>query len=102
MSREVSERLRRLIAERAYHVCEYCLIHEDDMFWGCQVDHIISRKHGGPTEMGNMAWACASCNNAKGSDLGTLVGTPPRLVRLYHPRKERWSDYFHLQASRID
>ena len=35
------------MGERAYHVCEYRLIHEDDTFWGCQVDHIISPKHGG-------------------------------------------------------
>lgn len=42
MASEVSERLRRQVAERAYHVCEYCLIHEDDTFWGSQVDHIIS------------------------------------------------------------
>jgi len=48
MASEVSERLRRQVAERAYHVCEYCLLHEDDTFWGCQIDHIISRKHGGP------------------------------------------------------
>ncbi len=47
MASDVSERLRRQVAERAYHVCEYCLIHEDDSFWGCQVDHIISRKHCG-------------------------------------------------------
>ena len=47
MSSEVSERLRRLVAERAYHVCEYCLIHEEDTFWGCQLDYIISRKHRG-------------------------------------------------------
>ena len=57
------------INERAYHVSEYCLVHEDDTFWGCQVDHIISRKHGGATEPGNLAWACACCNNTKGSDL---------------------------------
>lgn len=59
MATDVSQRLRRRVAERAYHVCEYCLIHEDDTFWGCQVDHIISRKHGGVTEPGNLAWACA-------------------------------------------
>src|SRR5947208_9768365 len=34
MASHVSERLRRQVAERAYHVCEYCLIHEDDTFWG--------------------------------------------------------------------
>ncbi|MSU49330.1 MAG: HNH endonuclease [Opitutus sp.] len=56
MASEVSERLRQQVAERAYHVCEYCLLHEDDTFWGCQVDHIISRKHKGSTEFTNLAF----------------------------------------------
>ena len=30
MASDVSEQLRRQVAERAYHVCEYRLIHEDD------------------------------------------------------------------------
>lgn len=101
MASDASERLRRQIAERAYHVCEYCLVHEDDTFWGCQVDHIISRKHGGATEPGNLAWACACCNNTKGSDLGTLVGQPPQLVRLFHPRSDLWSGCFLLNGVRI-
>ena len=89
MASDVTEALRRQVAERAYHVCEYCLIHEDDTFWGCQVDHIISRKHGGPTEPANLAWACACCNNNKGSAVlsalavanfvpSGLTGTKPR------------------------
>jgi HNH endonuclease len=102
MSSEVSERLRLRVSDRADHVCEYCLIHEDDTFWGCQVDHIISRKHGGPTEFDNLAWACACCNNSKGSDLGTLVGHPPQLVRLFHPRTDRWAECFQLHGVRID
>jgi hypothetical protein len=102
MSNEVSEPLRRLVAERAYHVCEYCLLHEDDMFWGCQIDHIISRKHGGVTEAGNLAWARAYCNGHKGSDIATVVGQPPRLTRLYHPREDRWAAHFQLNACRIE
>ena len=102
MATDVSERLRRQVAERAYHVCEYCLVHEDDTFWGCQVDHVISRKHGGGTEPGNLAWACACCNNAKGSDLGTLVGQPAQLQRLFNPRTDRWEGSFQLQDVRID
>ncbi len=43
-------------------LCEYCLIHEDDTFFGCEVDHIISQKHGGPTEPENLAYACLPCN----------------------------------------
>jgi hypothetical protein len=102
MSTAVSDRLRREVADRAYHVCEYCLIHEQDTFWGCQVDHIISRKHAGPSEAENLAWACACCNNTKGSDLGTRVGQPPELVRLFHPRSDRWAGCFQLIGVRIE
>jgi hypothetical protein len=55
MSSGISEPLHRLVAERACHVCEYCLIHERDTFWGCEVDHIISRKHGGSHSSENLA-----------------------------------------------
>lgn len=47
----VSAELRRLVVARAEGVCEYCLIAEEDTFYGCQIDHIISEKHGGPTQI---------------------------------------------------
>ena len=102
MSSEISAALRRLVSDRAYHVCEYCLIHEEDSFWGCQVDHIISRKHGGLSVSENLAWACACCNNQKGSDVATLAGQPSCLVRLFRPRTDRWSDCFQLNGYRIE
>lgn len=102
MSSEPSVPLRRQVPERAYHVCEYCLLHKSDTFWGCQVDHIISRKHGGPTVPENLAWACACCNANKGSDIATLVGKPGQLVRLFHPRSDRWADCFHLNEVWIE
>ena len=49
MGIDVSDDLRRQVAARAYRVCEYCLVHEDDLFNACEVDHVISIKHGGPT-----------------------------------------------------
>ena len=73
-----------------------------DTFWGCQVDHITSRKHGGPSDADNLAWACAVCNNNKGTDLGRLAGKPPRLVRFFHPRTDRWADCFQLVGVRIE
>jgi hypothetical protein len=102
MSTGVGERQRREVAERAYHVCEYCLLHQEDTFWGCEVDHIISRKHGGPTTAGNLAWACTVCNGHKGSDRGTLAGQPPQLTRLFHPRSDRWDECFQLVGLRIE
>ena len=73
MSSYVSAALRRLVAVRADFLCEYCLVHEDDAVFGCELDHIISEKHGGATDAGNLAYACAFCNRAKGSDIGSVV-----------------------------
>jgi hypothetical protein len=39
---------------------------------------------------------------SKPSDLGTLVGQPPQLLRLFHPRTDRWADCFQLHSLRIE
>jgi hypothetical protein len=90
------------VASRAELLCEYCLIHESDTYLGCQVDHIISEKHGGPTGPANLAFACAWCNRAKGSDIASLTARTKRLVRLFNPRTDRWSDHFQLVGSWIE
>ena len=102
MSSEVNSTLRRLVAERAYHVCEYCLIHEDDTFWGCQVDHIISRRHEGTSNEENLAHACFWCNNRKGTDVAAFVGKPSHPVRFFHPRNDQWGDHFAQDQVRIE
>lgn len=102
MTSYVSLDLRRLVAARAYRLCEYCLIHEDDTYFGCQVEHIIAQKHGGPTEAGNLAYACAPCNRAKGSDLGTISLTSSQLIRFFNPRTDSWNQHFSLQAAHIE
>lgn len=52
---DISKPLRRFVAERAAYRCEYCLLHEDDSYSPHQVDHIISRKHGGQSGSDNLA-----------------------------------------------
>ncbi len=47
--------LKRLVYERAGGVCEYCLIPETAVLAAHEVDHIISKKHGGQTELDNLA-----------------------------------------------
>lgn len=94
----VSAELRRLVVARAEGHCEYCLIHEDDTFFGCEVDHIISEKHGGPTESENLALACFTCNRRKGSDVGSVTLENASFTRFYHPRSDRWSDHCALSA----
>ncbi len=94
--------LRCLVAEPAVHLCEYCLIAEDDTILGCQVDHVISEKHDGPTNAGNLAYACSFCNRAKGSDVGSIDWETGQFVRFFNPRIDRWVDHFRLSGVRID
>lgn len=98
MTSYVSADLRRLVATRANRVCEYCLIHEDDTYFGCQVEHIIAEKHGGPNAAENLAYACTFCNRAKGTDIGTVTQMGREFTRLFNPRVDRWSEHFWLDG----
>ena len=93
----VGAELRRLVVRRAEGLCEYCLIHETDAYFGCQIDHIISEKHGGPTTAENLAYACLFCNRAKGSDIGSIVPATGEFVRFFNPRTDSWSEHFALR-----
>lgn len=101
MSRYVSAEVRRLVAKRAGRVCEYCLIAEDDTFLGCEVEHVISLKHGGTSEPENLAYACVFCNRQEGSDIGSISQQTGEFTRFYNPRKDRWSDHFRLDEDFI-
>ena len=97
----ISTELLRRVVTRAHSFCEYCLIHEEDAFYGHQVDHIISEKHGGLTEPGNLAYACLFCNRHKGSDVGSIIGRNCAFSRFYNPRIDRWADHFRLDGIAI-
>jgi hypothetical protein len=98
MNRYVSEALRGLVSIRAEHLCEYCLIAIEDTFFGGEVDHIVSVKHGGATVAENLAYTCQPCNRNKGSDLGSIYWPSGQLVRFFHPRADHWADHFVLHG----
>jgi hypothetical protein len=101
MGSPVGDDLRTNVAWRAKHRCEYCLIHEDDTYFGCEVDHIISLKHDGPTEFENLAYACLLCNRRKGSDLGSILVPGGPIIRFFNPRIDVWRNHFHLDGAAI-
>ena len=101
MSSHVSRELRRLVVVRAEGLCEYCLIHEEDTFFGGEVEHVVAIQHGGPTEADNLAFACLFCNRHKGTNLVSLLPSTGELVRLYHPRRDRWAEHFRLDGATI-
>ena len=71
------------------------------MLAGCEVDHVISRKHGGITDASNLAFSCARCNRAKGSDVGSIVATTGQYCRLFNPRIDLWRDHFAIEGSQL-
>ena len=81
---------------------EYCLIHEDDTYLGCQVDHIIAEKHGGPTETENLSYACTFCNRAKGTDIGSIAHSTDEFSQFFNPRTDRWMDHFRVRGVLIE
>lgn len=98
----VSSALRRQVYERAGRRCEYCLMPDSVAFAPYELDHIIARKHGGPTEADNLALSCTLCNKHKGSDLASLDPETGDLIPLFHPRNDRWSDHFQLDGARFE
>ena len=100
VSRYINPDLRQLVVERAEYLCEYCLIHEDDTYLGCEIDHIISLKHGGTSDADNLAYACTFCNRHKGSDVGSIL-SGEEFMRFYNPRRDRWSEHFQLDGYNI-
>ena len=45
--------------------------------------------------------ACTICNKYKGSDLASIDPLNGEIVRLYHPRRDRWREHFKLEKGEI-
>lgn len=101
MAGDVPASVRLLVANRAGLCCEYCLLHEEDSFTPHQIDHIVSRKHGGDSTPDNLAYACIRCNAWKGSDIAAFGFETGGIAALFDPRKDRWPEHFRLDAGEI-
>lgn len=99
MSRYISENLRTEVELRSKRFCEYCGILIEDTYFGGEIDHIISLKHRGKTELENLALACQPCNRNKGSDLGSLSETTKILTRFFNPRVDNWNEHFIVNST---
>ena len=90
----MDEELTQLVWRRAEHRCEYCQLHRDFSYLPFEIDHVIARKHGGLTAAGNLALTCFYCNRHKGSNISGIDGRDGTIVRLFHPRRHKWSRHF--------
>jgi len=104
--------VRDVVRQRAADACEYCLMPTNGKF---EVEHIVPKQRWNdylhddypglrPAErltlstydhIGNFAWSCSFCNNAKG-------GRPrPRThTRVFDPRFDHWPGHFAFSATK--
>jgi hypothetical protein len=86
--------LAALVRERACSRCEYCQLPEAFSAIPFEIDHILAQKHGGPTREENLALSCFYCNSHRGPNIAGVDSASGRIVRLFHPRRDRWSRHF--------
>jgi hypothetical protein len=80
---------------------EYCRLSDEfDPLPFC-VDHIIVQQHRGPTVETNLASICFSCNSSKGPNSAGIDPHTGQLARLFHPRRDNWSQHFEWNGPTI-
>jgi hypothetical protein len=91
-----------LVWKRADRRCEYCHLYQDDEpFFRFHVEHIIAEQHGGGGHLANLALACHHCNYHKGTNLSGVDPHTGNVVRLFHPRRQKWPRHFRLIGARV-
>jgi len=90
-----------IVRIRAHFACEYCLMPQAIRRLRFPIDHIISRQHGGPSSIENLALCCGRCNLHKGPNVAGIDSETGRTIRLFNPRKDRWARHFRWDGVRI-
>ena len=84
--------LRAYIRELWSHRCAYCGKAAWESRTHFELDHVVPRSKGGPTNVGNLVWACRPCNQAKAdNDLDAFLAENPErstaVLQRAHRRK---------------
>jgi hypothetical protein len=94
MSSRIPRRLATEVRARAGDSCEYCLLRQWSQEATFHVDHIVPLSRGGQTHKDNLALACVTCSLRKAARQRARDSQTGRLVKLYNPRSDTWSDHF--------
>jgi len=61
----IPKALRQAVIAAAQGRCAYCLSPEQLMGVTFEIDHVIPRSAGGPTQLDNLCLSCPTCNRHK-------------------------------------
>lgn len=93
--------LRDLVWRRANERCEYCQVSQEFDEMPFHIDHIISQKQRGRTTEGNLALSCLTGNTFKGPLTAIVIPESGKVVRLFNPRVDTWSEHFHWSRATL-
>ena len=98
MSSYISEDVRARVRIAAGDRCGYCRSPQHLVLGPLEVEHIIPSGRGGSDGETNVWLAGRMCNNFKGVQTHELDPVSGRRVRLFNPRRQRWSRHFIWSA----
>ena len=94
--------LRKRVARRAKHRCEYCGLSQAGQAATFHVDHIVPQVAGGESSLENLALACVYCSLRKGARQTARDPKSGRSARLFHPREHSWNHHFRWMDCRLN
>ena len=95
----MADSLHHLVKRRAKETCEYCRLAQKYTPLTHEIDHIIAVKHRGPTVASNLAMACFACSRHKSCNISGIDPKSGAIVRLFHPRRHKWSTHFRWNGA---
>jgi hypothetical protein len=93
--------ITREVETRAGGRCEYCRMHQPLQGATFHVEHIVPGSRGGPSDLDNLAWSCPACNLHKSDRIEVVDPVDGRLVPLFNPRRDPWSDHFRWEGDHL-
>jgi hypothetical protein len=90
----VSQKIKRLVFERAGFICEYCLALLAYSPQPFEAEHITPVSKNGSDDVENLACACGGCNGSKYNKTHAPDPFDGKIVPLFHPRQMPWNEHF--------
>ena len=87
----INERVRKQAGSR----CGYCLSQQRYVLGKLEIEHIIPQARGGTSDEDNLWLSCRLCNSYKGIQTHGRDPLTGRHVRLFNPRRQKWTRHFH-------
>lgn len=93
-NRYVPSKVKKEVAKRAKHLCEYCKCPKAFAPGPFDTEHIIPVSKGGTSELTNLAYSCNGCNGQKYNKIAANDPVSNQSISLFNPRKDKWLEHF--------